>query len=193
MNSKQFITSVSKSGAANSRQLTFTASTQSVDRSGDRILGPWKLDAFRKNGIILWAHDYRSLPIAKAKSISVIDGALVCVAEFIGPELSPMADQVYRLYEAGFLKAVSVGFRPIDAPVMNDTNGYDFKSCDLLEISCVPVPANGEALMRGLKSTGNGGRQLSDAEIVRMMAETMVRADEEAAVRRIVESQLKSY
>jgi len=167
---KQFATVVTRTTGqkAGSRSLTFTASTKSIDRSGDRVLGPWMLDAFRKNGVILWAHDYSSLPIAKSSSIAVVNGSLVCTAEFAGADLNPMADQVFRLYEAGFLRAVSVGFQPIDSPTRNDSGGFDFKTVELLEVSCVPVPANAEALMRAAKPPGaksEAGRELSDHEV----------------------------
>jgi hypothetical protein len=70
---------------------------------------------YKANPVVLFGHDYHSLPVAKCTSIAVASGDLVATAEFAGADLSPMADQVFRLYEQGFMRAVSVGFRPSDA------------------------------------------------------------------------------
>jgi hypothetical protein len=71
MQRTEFLTTVRRSSTAKAseRSLTFTASTQSLDRGSDRVLGPWQLTAFRKNPVILFAHDYKSLPIGRATSI----------------------------------------------------------------------------------------------------------------------------
>ena len=56
----------------------------------------------------------------------------------------------FQLYAEGFLHAVSVGFRPLDwrwAAGEERADGIDFQRQELLEFSCVPVPANPEALV----------------------------------------------
>jgi uncharacterized protein len=149
-------------------KINFIISTKSVDRSGDRVLGPWDLTNFKKNPVVLWAHQYNSLPVARCTSIEVQNGQLVARAEFMNKDLSPMADQVFELYKQGFLKATSVGFQPIDAPVRNSFGGVDFGNVELLEFSCVPVPANAEALMRGAKppdAKSASNRELYDQEV----------------------------
>jgi phage head maturation protease len=66
------------------------------------------------------------------------------------------ADKTWRMVEAGFLNAVSVGFLPTVAPnfirAEPDKDGYaaitgfEFVGQELLELSVVPVPANPQAL-----------------------------------------------
>jgi hypothetical protein len=55
------------------------------------------------------------------------------------------------MYLKGFLNAVSVGFRSLNARWAADENtrpwGIDYIQQELLEYSCCPVPANPEALM----------------------------------------------
>lgn len=127
------------------RTLRFRISTGSVDRDRDTIApAGWKLSNYKKNPIVLWAHDYSSLPIARTTKIKVDGDALVATAEFAD---HPFADTVYRMLKGGFLKATSVGFEPLKHAYDDKRGGYDFLEQELLEFSVVPVPANPEALM----------------------------------------------
>lgn len=96
-----------------SRTLEFVISTGAVDRMGDTIDPKgWKLDAYRKNPVVLWAHDGGTLPVARASAVWVEGEALRARAEFTSPELNALGDKVFRMYREGFLNAVSVGFVP---------------------------------------------------------------------------------
>jgi hypothetical protein len=80
-------------------------STSDEDRQGDSIdQTKWKLQNFENNPVVLWAHDYYSLPIGVCTKISVEDGKLVAEGKFASAELNPFAAQVAALYEAGFIK-----------------------------------------------------------------------------------------
>lgn len=117
------------------------ASTSTIDRSGDSIdQAGWDLKNFMLNPVMLWAHDYSALPVAKATSIVVDGRGLVADYEFAPPEGNPMAQQVKTLVDEGFLNAVSVGFMPLER------NGNVITKMELFEISFVPVPANPQAL-----------------------------------------------
>src|ERR1700685_2057493 len=53
-------------------------STADEDRQGDSIdQTKWNLKNFENNPVVLWAHDYYSLPIGVATKIGVGDGKLV--------------------------------------------------------------------------------------------------------------------
>lgn len=134
-----------------SRVLRFTISTDTVDRMGDTIaVDGWDLKAFKKNPVVLWAHDSTQLPVGKASNITVEDGKLKADAEFASADLNPLADQVLRMYQQGFLSAVSVGFVPHKWAWVEDKDrpwGIEFMEQELLEFSAVPVPANPEALV----------------------------------------------
>jgi len=128
----------------------------------------------------------------RCTSIAVVNGNLVATAEFAGADLSPMADQVFRLYEQGFMRAVSVGFRPLSQSTHNDSGGVDYGAVELLEFSCVPVPANPEALRKSLASHGG---DVSEARAVQLIEQAVDRAGltsksrsaNEATARRIIE------
>jgi hypothetical protein len=117
-------------------------STSDEDRQGDAIdQSKWNLKNFENNPVVLWAHDYYSLPIGVATKIGVENGKLVAEGKFASAELNPFAGQVAALYEAGFIKTTSVGY-------MQHEDG----ELELLEFSFVPVPANPYALsMRQMK------------------------------------------
>lgn len=117
------------------------ASTNAVDRQGDVVdQNGWDTANYLKNPVMLWAHDYRALPIAKATEVSVDSKGLVLAYEFASAEANPFAQQVKELVDGGFLNAVSVGFIP------KERNGNIITRSELLEVSFVPVPANQEAL-----------------------------------------------
>lgn len=122
-------------------KFSFIASTAAVDRQGE-VIDPkgWDVTAYMKNPVILWAHNYHELPVGKAVSVTGDEKELRVEGEFADDEMNPKAGQVRRLYEKGFLSAVSVGFIP------KERNGNIITKAELLEISVVPVPANPEAL-----------------------------------------------
>lgn len=140
------------------RQYEFIASTADMDRDGEVISADgWDLKNFKKNPVILFGHDYRSLPIGKATKIGVRDGKLMNVVEFPPEGTYEFADTVQRLVDTGYLKTQSVGFIPRK---WDDGDFEDEKSNkprrtytkqELLEISIVPVPSNPNALMNAVK------------------------------------------
>ena len=136
------------------RQVAFTLSTGAVDREKD-TLNPagWDFEAYRKNPVILWAHEGKSLPIGRAVSTRAEGGVVLSVHEYVPAEVNPFADTVFKMIAGGFLKAVSPGFRPNEWEINTERGGVDFKSQELLEQSIVPIPANADAL-RHAKDAG---------------------------------------
>lgn len=149
---KGFVADI-KAAVAGERTLDFTISTDSVDRMGDTIaIGGWRLENYKRNPVILWAHDSDSMPVAKASNIRVEGGKLKATAEFMPADISSFAESVFQAIKAGFLSATSVGFTPIKYAFVDDPArrfGIDFEEQELLEFSIVPVPANAEALIEG--------------------------------------------
>jgi HK97 family phage prohead protease len=99
------------------------------------------------NPTVPWAHDYRSLPVAKCISIDRYPDKLVAVCQFATADMNPMAEQVYRMVKAGFLNACSIGFRPIRWSYNEARGGIDFHEVELVEFSIVPIPAHPQALI----------------------------------------------
>jgi len=134
------------------RQYEFIASTMDMDRDKEVIdVNGWDLKNFKKNPVIMFGHDYHSLPIGRATKIGVKDGKLMNVVEFPPEGTYEFADIVQRLVDTGYLKTQSVGFIPKewedgDFEEKSDKPRRTFKKQELLEISIVPVPSNPNAL-----------------------------------------------
>lgn len=140
--------------ADDDRTLEMTISTENPDRDNDTIRASgWKLQNYKKNPVVLWAHSYRHPPIARATSVKTEDGKLISQAEFTPEEIYPFGHMVYRMYKGKFLHATSVGFMPLKWEEDEERGGVNFTQQELLEYSAVPVPANPEALL-GAKNAG---------------------------------------
>lgn len=134
----------------------FVLSTEEVDRHGDVVsVDGWRLESYRRNPVLLWAHDYRRPAIGRALSVWSEPGRLLAQVEFAP---GAFAQEVAALYEAGFQWGVSVGFRPIRWEERRDDRsgaflGIRFLEQELLEVSAVPVPANRQALRVARRAT----------------------------------------
>jgi HK97 family phage prohead protease len=130
------------------------ASTEGPDRAGDVVSADgWDLANYRKNPVIVWAHDYSRPPVAKALAVKVEDGRLVFQAQFPTASEHAFADTVFQLYRGGYLRAFSVGFTPSQSEIVTHqmdgrtVTGTHYQRQELYEISCVTLPANPEALV----------------------------------------------
>src|SRR5690349_5839355 len=120
-------------------------STSDTDRQGDSVnQDGWDLTFYKANPVVLWAHDYSSLPIGTCTSIEVKDGKLVAEGKFAPMDANPFAQQVRRLYELGMVNTTSVGFIPTECDYSREP--AQILKAELLEFSFVPVPANPYAL-----------------------------------------------
>jgi HK97 family phage prohead protease len=127
--------------------LKFVISTSAIDRDDDVIdVNGWDLKNYKKNPVVLFGHDYRSLPVARATQVGVEDDKLVAVDRFTPKDMNPFGYMVYELVRGKFLRATSVGFKPRQYVFNDDHKGYDFSEQELLEHSLVPVPSNPESL-----------------------------------------------
>lgn len=123
------------------RTFEVIASTPAIDRDGETIdQRGWDLTNFAKNPVILFGHNYWSLPIGKGTEWSIEEGMLRLKGVFASEKANPVAENVFQLVKEGILKAVSVGF------IARERVGNQITKAELLEVSFVPVPSNPEAL-----------------------------------------------
>ncbi len=128
-----------------SDDLTFVLSDDTVDRYGDVIEAEgWDLSWFRKNNIALFGHD-STFPIGTWEDVRVEGNKLLGRLKFAAEGTSARIDELRRLVEQRILKAVSVGFKPVEHEPMK-SGGVRFRRQELLETSLVSVPANPAAL-----------------------------------------------
>lgn len=142
------------------RVLEFVITTQSVDRYGDKVLAKGlNFENFKKNPSVLFGHDHNRPPVAKSTDIwAGKDDKIYSLAQFTPADLSDFGHMIYRMYQEGFMNAVSIGFLPTmmkwadedeeNAEEDQPDYGLIFHESDLLEYSAVPVPANPEALIQ---------------------------------------------
>lgn len=130
------------------RIVEFTISTATVDRQSDTIdVTGWDLANYSQNPVVLFAHDQWNPPIAQALATWIETNALKSRAQFVEREISPFAYMIFQLYVGRYMRATSVGFRPLEYSFAEDRKwGINFIRQELLEYSCVPVPANADAL-----------------------------------------------
>ena len=95
-------------------EVEITMSTAALARDG-HILIPQGcvLDNYRANPIVLWQHDPEH-PVASAENIQVEPDSITARVRFAPDGISHKADEVRGLVKAGIVRAVSVGFDPID-------------------------------------------------------------------------------
>ena len=138
-----------------------TISTDSVDRDGE-VMVPAGMNAkdYERNPVLLWNHD-PSQPIGRALSLKRGESSIAADFEFAkrpddyAGDWFP--DYVRGLVAAGVVKAVSIGFMPLEGGARVATKGdvekYGsdvrkvFSKWKLLEVSVVSVPANQDALI----------------------------------------------
>jgi HK97 family phage prohead protease len=127
----------------------FVLSDDSIDRMGDVIVSEgWDLASFKRNPVCLFNHS-AMLPIGKWENLRVEKGELRGHLQLAPEGTSPRIDEIRRLVDAGILRAVSVGFRPLESGPRHEngkTLGMVFTKSELVETSLVSVPANRNAL-----------------------------------------------
>lgn len=129
------------------------ATTPEPDRDGD-IVEPSGIK-FRNPSPLLWMHNH-GLPVGSVtfgkatKDGLPFEASLPRVSEPSG--LSMRIEEAWQSVKAGLVRAVSIGFRPLEYSVIEETGGYRFTSIDLYELSLVSVPANAGATITEIKA-----------------------------------------
>ena len=143
---KTLVTRPTKKGETRYR---WTISDSSIDRQRDTIsIDGWDLRSYRKSPVVLWAHDYKSLPVGKSLATYVSNGKLIAEMEFVPPGLHPLADQLRGLIDANVPIGASIGMKAIEGRYNAKRDGTDFLKQELLEWSLVSIPANQNAVQQ---------------------------------------------
>jgi len=138
-----------------------------LDRDKEYVTADaWKLDSYRKNPVVMLAHNYDNPPVGKCMWIKSDSTGLKFKAKFANTE---RGKEIYQLYRDGMMNAFSVGFSPNAGGVIDGPKDAKYKGAkkvytdvELLEISCVAIPANSSALVEYVKSGKIQTKQLKD-------------------------------
>ena len=107
-------TVIRKTHASKADGLDFILSDETADRYGDVISADgWQIENFKRNPIALFGHN-SSFPIGTWKNLHVEKGALRGHLALAPAGTSERIDEIRKLVEAGILRAVSVGFLPVE-------------------------------------------------------------------------------
>jgi hypothetical protein len=167
----------------------YIASDETIDSYQEVVRAKgWRFDLFKKNAPFVDSHNYTTIEnlVGKVTAFQVQGGKLVADVQWaIDAPDNRLARLGWQMTKAGYLKAVSVGFRPVKCVTPSDgavyTNqlkemglGYDnqprviYTEQQLLELSSVIIGANGNALLDAQKA---GVLKASDVEpILRSIA-----------------------
>lgn len=166
--------------------------TENLDRYQEVIkLDGWDLTHYRANPIVLWGHDHNQ-PIGMATSIEITDGKMIAKGKFAPTE---KAQEVRTLYDAGIIKATSVGF------IEKEREGNLITKAELLEFSFVSVPANPYALTLAMEKDLNVNELVTKGFVFVEKSgeeevtepEEVVTEEEEATVEEPVQPEEKSF
>lgn len=129
-----------------------TATTPAVDRMGD-IVDPMGLK-FTNPMAFLWQHRHDQ-PIGTVKFEKPTKNGIDFEAEIAATEepgtLKDRLDEAWQSIKMGLVRAVSIGFRPLEYAFM-DNGGIRYNEAEVYELSAVTIPANSEALITEVKS-----------------------------------------
>jgi len=118
----------------------------SVDRDLERIdPAGWDLKEFKKNPVVLWAHDSAIPAIGKVLSPKVKDSKLVGKVKFSSKDIDPFAGMIEGKVKEGIISAGSVGFMSKKIEIIDDKDKPEWlihREQALYEFSIVNIPAN---------------------------------------------------
>ncbi|HLY04261.1 MAG TPA: HK97 family phage prohead protease [Rhizomicrobium sp.] len=139
-------------------------STANLARDG-HILVPQGalLDNYRLNPIVLWQHDPEH-PVGNAEALTVSPENITARVKFAPVGTTRKADETRGLVKNGIVRAVSIGFEPLDGEPLDPKKprgGQRFTKWELLECSFVSVPADTGAVVT---ARANGEREMADED-----------------------------
>jgi HK97 family phage prohead protease len=170
-------TPISKTDAGQARY-TFQVSSETPDRMGDVIRQAGiQLTEFRRNPVVLWSHDSTQV-IGKALSIGLYPDSLRSTMQF--NPASGLARNIEAAVRGSFIKATSIGFRPLDWNPLNG-GGIKFEEIEMLEYSIVGIPAHPEALiisMTDASGKSSKAKRARELELHKLKAKPLTRREE---------------
>lgn len=152
MNNRAYSVLEIKSVDEDKRVIRGVATTPTVDRVGD-IIEPEGVK-FTNPMAFLWQHRHDQ-PIGQVKFDKPTKNGINFEAEIAKTDepgtLKDRLDEAWQSIKMGLVKAVSIGFRPLEYAFM-ESGGIRFSECEVYELSAVTIPANSDALITTIKS-----------------------------------------
>lgn len=130
--------------------IEWVMSDMSLDRDQERV-DPAGADFknFKRNPVVLWAHDYERPAIGKISSPRVKDGKVTGKVEFDSKDNDEFAYMIGQKVKKGFISGGSIGFKPTTVEFVEepkDSTRLIHRKWELMEFSICNVPANINAM-----------------------------------------------
>ncbi|HZM02577.1 MAG TPA: phage major capsid protein [Candidatus Saccharimonadales bacterium] len=152
----------------------YISSDETIDGHGEAIKAAgWQFNRFQKNAPFVDSHSYDSIDTLLGKVIDskIVNRQLVQTVQWaIDVPQNTLAQKGFAMTQAGYLKAVSVGFLPVEIVRRSDAKAdwdaackdlglgdeEDSVSCiylkqEQLELSCCIIGANGNAVAKAYR------------------------------------------
>ncbi|MGF6957994.1 HK97 family phage prohead protease [Paraburkholderia youngii] len=160
-----------RSADDDARVIEGIASTPTADRYGD-IVEPLGAQ-YSVPMPLLWQHDHAS-PVGAVEFAKLTEEGIpfrATIAQVNEPgRLKDRLDEAWQSVKAKLVRAVSIGFRPLEYSYM-DEGGIRYLSWEWLELSLVTIPANADATIntiRSLDSTTRAALGIGGGHVVRL-------------------------
>ena len=130
-----------------------------LSRNGDDLnLRGISFKNYRKNPVVLWAHDsYQGIPIAKTVKIGHDEQGRIA-ADFEFNSEDEFAARVENAWNGGFIRGASIRYMPTKVvEVRNEAGEVErvrIEESDLLEWSLVPIPADPDSVRAAARALG---------------------------------------
>ena len=137
------------------------ASTARMDRDNEIVVQNFELENFKSNPVVVDSHNYSTIEniVGRFLNVEQTDKGLEGDIDFA--EESPKGKLAKKLAEGGYLRAVSIGFIPLE--FAEGERGIITRS-ELLELSVCVVQSNADALIQNNKNVfSKEGQVLSSA------------------------------
>lgn len=144
---------------SNKRVITGIATSPAVDRVGD-VIEMEGVHVAPDIPLFLYHDSTKTVGRAKlgkpSKKGIPFEATLPKIAE--AGALKDRVEEAEQMVRYGLITAVSIGFRAIEYSFI-ENGGIRFTECEVMELSLVPVPAQSEAVIQGIKGADPAARE----------------------------------
>ena len=137
---------ISKAESRNGRYTMTIAANDDVGDGRPINLRTMNFERYRKNPVVLFAHDrYDNVPVGRTISINRDSAGLITVEfEFLSGD--SFAQRVKNAWDKGFLRAASISARPLMEKDDTGMASREEVKWEMTEWSIVPIPADPDAV-----------------------------------------------
>lgn len=144
-------------------------SSEIVDAQKQKmIMSGGDFGRFESNPVLLFVHNDEAVPVGVVKNLRVENKQLI--GEILWDEKDPEAMEIKRKYDDGFMRGFSIRatVKKFHKEMVGEIEIVVIDEWELIEISCVSIPANRDALVieKSVSSVNEAGETVESPESV---------------------------